>query len=152
MPLISKEADLRELNVPHSLFFALDRDMKIESVRGDTLGFAKQSRGRSAQIINDILSSSYAERFSSVADMALDVAHEVRNPLTIIGGYASARLRKIPRDDSSRDVLELISEQALRIEAVPDRFSSAVALGEKEEGEIPLENLIQETLGMLSGD
>lgn len=93
-----------------------------------------------------------AERLSSVADMALDVAHEVRNPLTIIGGYANARLRKIPQDDSSRDVLELISKQALRIEAVLDRFSSVVALGEKEEGEIPLGNLIQETLGMLSGD
>ncbi len=93
-----------------------------------------------------------AERLSSVADMALDVAHEVRNPLTIIGGYANARLRKIPRDDSSRDVLELISKQALRIEAVLDRFSSVVALGEKEEGEIPLGNLIQETLGMLSGN
>ena len=93
-----------------------------------------------------------AERLSSVAEMALDVAHEVRNPLTIIGGYANARLRKIPPDDDSRDVLELISEQVSRIETVLDRFSSVVAFSEKEERKIPLDHLIQETLGMLSGD
>ncbi len=93
-----------------------------------------------------------AERLSGVAEMALDVAHEVRNPLTIIGGYANARLRKIPPDDDSRDILELISEQVSRIETVLDRFSSVVAFREKEEREIPLDHLIQETLGMLSGD
>jgi signal transduction histidine kinase len=91
-----------------------------------------------------------AERLSSVAKMALDVAHEVRNPLTIIGGYANARLRKISPDDGSRSILELISKQVSRIEAVLNRFSSVVALGEKEEGKIPLEDLIQDTLGILS--
>lgn len=93
-----------------------------------------------------------AERLSGVAEMALDVAHEVRNPLTIIGGYANARLRKISPDDNSRSILELISKQVSRIETVLDRFSSVVALGQKEEGKIPLEDLIQEMLGMLSSE
>ncbi len=93
-----------------------------------------------------------AEKLSSVAEMAVEVAHEVRNPLTIIGGYANARLRKISPDDSSRDVLEMISENVSRIETVLDRFTSVVAVSEREEEKIPLDNLIQETLGMLSGD
>ncbi len=93
-----------------------------------------------------------AERLSGVAKMALDVTHEVRNPLTIIGGHANARLRMITPDDNSRDILELISKQVSRIETVLDRFSSVVALGEKEEGKIPLEDLVQETLGILSSE
>lgn len=91
-----------------------------------------------------------AEKLSSIGRMALLVAHEVRNPLTIIGGYANLRLRKTGADDPSRHTLELISRQARRIEKTLDRFSSVVRMSGKEEGKFLLVELITETLGMLS--
>jgi GAF domain-containing protein len=91
-----------------------------------------------------------AEKLSSVAKMALDVAHEIRNPLTVIGGYAYSCLRKIPPDDPSYRYFDIISRQSTRIEAALDRFSSVVTLSEKREGRYRLVNLVREALGMLS--
>jgi GAF domain-containing protein len=91
-----------------------------------------------------------AEKLSSVAKMALDVAHEIRNPLTVIGGFANAQLRKINPDDPSRKVLDIVSKQVSRIEGALDRFSSVVSLSEKKEGRFSLANLVRETLGTLA--
>jgi nitrogen-specific signal transduction histidine kinase len=91
-----------------------------------------------------------AEKLSSVAKMALEVAHEIRNPLTVIGGYANALLRKIGPDDSSKKIIDIISRQATRIENALDRFSSVVSLSEKKEGRFNLPSLIRDTLSMLS--
>jgi signal transduction histidine kinase len=92
-----------------------------------------------------------AEKLSSVAKIALDVAHEIRNPLTVIGGYANSCLRKLGMDDPSYRFFEIISRQAGRIENALDRFSSVVTLSEKKEGKFCLVNLVREALGMLSG-
>lgn len=94
-----------------------------------------------------------AEKWSSVSKMALEVAHEIRNPLTVIGGNANARLRKIDNDPENQRILEIISKQATRIENVLNRFSSIVSLGEKEESNFKIRELIDETLRtMLSDD
>jgi GAF domain-containing protein len=91
-----------------------------------------------------------AEKLSSVAKMALDVAHEIRNPLTVIGGYAYSCLRKIPPEDPSYRYFDIISRQSTRIETALDRFSSVVTLSEKREGRYRLVSLVREALGMLS--
>lgn len=90
-----------------------------------------------------------AEKLSSVAKMALEVAHEIRNPLTIIGGYANSHLKRLVPDDPSQKVLDIISRQAFRIENALDRFSSVVQLSEKKEGRFNLVVLVKETAAML---
>jgi GAF domain-containing protein len=93
-----------------------------------------------------------AEKLSSVAKIALDVAHEIRNPLTVIGGYANSCLSKIARDDPSYRFFDIISRQSSRIESALDRFSSVVTLSEKREGRYRLVNLVRESLAILSND
>jgi signal transduction histidine kinase len=83
--------------------------------------------------------------------MALEVAHEIRNPLTVIGGYAISQSKRLEPGDRSYRVLEIISRQVSRIEEALDRFSSVVTLSEKMEGDFPLAHLLKETLCMLSG-
>ncbi len=93
-----------------------------------------------------------AEKLSSVAKMALDVAHEIRNPLTVIGGYANSCLNKLSPEDPSHKFFGIISRQANRIETALDRFSSVVSLSEKQEGRYNLANLVREALEMISVD
>ncbi len=93
-----------------------------------------------------------AEKLSSVAKMALDVAHEIRNPLTVIGGYANSCLSKLSPEDPSRQFFGIISKQANRIETALDRFSSVVTLSEKREGRFRLVTLVREALEMFSDD
>jgi len=93
-----------------------------------------------------------AEKLSGIGRMALEVAHQVRNPLTVIGGYANLQLRKIEKDDPSRPILELISNQVNRIEKTLDRFSSVVKLSVKNEDFFPVVELVEETLNMFASD
>lgn len=91
-----------------------------------------------------------AEKLSSVSQMSLEVAHEIRNPLTIIGGHANARLRNIDVNDQSCKVLKIISKQASRIEQTLNRFTSVISLSEKTENAYDFCDLILETLRALS--
>jgi signal transduction histidine kinase len=93
-----------------------------------------------------------AEKLSSVARMASEMAHEIRNPLTIIGGFANSRLKRISEADESRDIFEMISDQSRRIETVLDRFSSILSICEKNEEETALAMLVQGTLDILADD
>jgi GAF domain-containing protein len=92
-----------------------------------------------------------AEKLSSVAKMALEVAHEIRNPLTVIGGYANSHLKKLGPEHDSFKVLEIVTRQVSRIESALDRFSSVVTLSEKKEGRFNLAYLLKEAMGMLFG-
>jgi len=91
-----------------------------------------------------------AEKLSGLSRMALTVAHEIRNPLTVIGGHANARLRKIEDDPDNRKIFEIVSRQAARIEETLNRFSSIVSLSEKKDGTYNFHELVTETLRMLS--
>jgi GAF domain-containing protein len=93
-----------------------------------------------------------AEKLSTVARMASEMAHEIRNPLTIIGGYANSRLRKMPEADESRGIFKMISDQSRRIEAVLDRFSSILSICEVNEEKTALAELVMGTIGMLADD
>ena len=67
-----------------------------------------------------------AERLSVLAEMAGDVAHEIRNPLTIIGGFAKSMLKKMSPDNENYEYLELIFSQVERISQSLEKFTSLV--------------------------
>lgn len=91
-----------------------------------------------------------AEKLSGISKLALTVAHEIRNPLTVIGGHANARLRKIENDPDNKRIYEIISKQAARIEESLNHFSSIVSLSEKKDGEFNFPDLVTETLKTFS--
>ena len=57
-----------------------------------------------------------AERLAALGKMANRVAHELRNPLTVIGGFVRRLQDRIPDDDLSREYLEVILSEVMVLE------------------------------------
>jgi PAS domain S-box-containing protein len=60
-----------------------------------------------------------SERLTAIGEMAARVAHEIRNPLVAIGGFARSLLQKASAGDpTTRDALEIIVDEVRRLETI----------------------------------
>ncbi|HET9480288.1 MAG TPA: ATP-binding protein, partial [Candidatus Polarisedimenticolia bacterium] len=57
-------------------------------------------------------------RFSDLGEMAARMAHEIRNPLVAIGGFARRMLADTPRDGPQRRYLEIMAAEVSRLESI----------------------------------
>lgn len=92
-----------------------------------------------------------SERLSAIGEMAARVAHEIRNPLVAIGGFArSLLLRPDERDPATRESLEIIVNEVRRLENIVKEvleFSRPVPL---KIASVPLGRVAQEALDLLA--
>ena len=58
------------------------------------------------------------ERLSVMGETSAIVAHELRNPLVAIGGFARTLLRNLDEDDPNRQFADIISSEVARMEAI----------------------------------
>ena len=58
------------------------------------------------------------ERLTVIGQMAARVAHEIRNPLVAIGGFARSLLRDSAPQDAGREALEIIVSEVRRLETI----------------------------------
>jgi len=58
------------------------------------------------------------ERLSVMGETSAIVAHELRNPLVAIGGFARTLLRSLADDDPNRRFAEIITEEVTRLERI----------------------------------
>jgi len=60
----------------------------------------------------------------TMAEMALGMAHGIRNPLHIIGGFSHRLLKKTDEADPTRSWLKAIADEARHIEQMVERFEN----------------------------
>ena len=61
------------------------------------------------------------ERIESLGRFSLAVAHQIRNPLMVVGGFAGRLLRGKAEGDPEAEALTMILDEAKRLEAVAAR-------------------------------
>ncbi len=92
-----------------------------------------------------------SERLSAIGEMAARVAHEIRNPLVAIGGFArSLLLRPDEQDPATRESLEIIVNEVRRLENIVKEVLDFSRPTPPKIGTVPLKRLAREALDLLA--
>ena len=85
----------------------------------------------------------------TMSEMALGIAHGIRNPLHIIGGFSHRLLKKTDSDDPTRDWLKAIAEEAKRIEDMVERFETLAQRKSSFFSHEDLNDIVMETIELI---
>jgi len=92
-----------------------------------------------------------AERLTVLAEMAGEVAHEIRNPLTVIGGFAKSMIKKMAPGQPNYEYLKIMYEQVARIERAIEKFTSLTNYKSKDDRPCELVELLKSALVLSAG-
>lgn len=69
-----------------------------------------------------------AERWASLGRMVEEIAHQIRNPITSIGGYAKRLLKAFPSAQKARPYLDRILRETRRLEVMIHRVEEYIKI------------------------
>lgn len=87
-----------------------------------------------------------SERLVALARLSEGVAHEVRNPVMSIGGFATRIKQKLPPGDPSYKYAEIILKEVTRLEKMVSDVEDYANMGEPEFRDVNPEKLIRHSL------
>ena len=93
-----------------------------------------------------------AERLASVGRMAGHLAHEIRNPLATIGGFANSIAEALDSGDKARRSATVIYNEVMRLEATLDKALDFTRPVKPDPAPADLNGLIRETVGQFAAE
>jgi len=93
-----------------------------------------------------------AERLSLLGEITSQVAHELRNPITIIGGFARSLKKKKDDKDPDHEYVKIIAEETERVEKVLNNVLNFPKLEEDSLAKVNLSQIVDQTLEMMEGE
>jgi signal transduction histidine kinase len=91
-----------------------------------------------------------SERSAALGRLSHTVAHEVRNPVTVIGGFAHRLQKQIPKDDPTQKILSVILEETEKLERIVAEVERYCRLREPVLEPVDLAELLEKVLLSLS--
>jgi PAS domain S-box-containing protein len=92
------------------------------------------------------------EKFSIIGQITSSVAHQLRNPMTVIGGFAKSLLKKANLDDPQYNSLTIIAGQTDRMESILNRFLDFTPKARMELRESDLNLIVEKSLKMVKSE
>ncbi|MBM3324199.1 MAG: PAS domain S-box protein [Calditrichaeota bacterium] len=141
--------DLRRLRVfANSAALAIERSRLLASLElrlrqlTEANRELKESRDKLVQ----------TERLSAIGEVAASVAHEIRNPLAAIGGFARSVLNSLVLEDPNRTRLHIIVDEVRRLEGILTEILQFTRPTMPRFEEADLNGIILQTFGMMSDE
>ncbi|MEN8263918.1 MAG: YHS domain-containing protein [Nitrospirota bacterium] len=87
-----------------------------------------------------------SERSTSLEIMIDEMSHEVRNPLTSIGGFARKVYKRLPHDDPNKEYMEMIIGDVDRLENIIGQLIKLTTIGISHSEPSNVNNIINDAL------
>jgi len=100
--------------------FAIERASLYERLQSELKNLTEANRrlGEQQELILRM------EKMALVGKLTASISHSIRNPMTIIGGFARTLARNIPAEDANRPYVESIMREARRLDDVLEEVLS----------------------------
>jgi signal transduction histidine kinase len=139
-----------------------DEDLEILTMLGNMIGPALENATLYSRlkekltltmeelkvVENKLLQS---ERLAALGKLSRGVAHEVRNPVMIIGGFARRLQKHLPADDPAREMIDPILHEVRRLEQMVAEIEAFTVLLEPDLKPRDLARVIDQVLGASAG-
>lgn len=89
------------------------------------------------------------EKDAALGKLTLYLAHEIRNPLFAIGGFANALLRNTSLNDMAREKARIIYEESRRLDTILTKILNFAKATEQSIVEFDPEIVLQQTLSLM---
>jgi signal transduction histidine kinase len=89
-----------------------------------------------------------AEKLASIGELSTYIAHEIRNPLFAIAGFANALLREA-HDDKTRERLGIILEESQRLDSILKSILTFARPVESAPGQTDMNQVVRETMDLM---
>ncbi len=89
------------------------------------------------------------EKLAALGEMSAKVAHEIRNPLSGVGGFARRILRSLPENDPNAEYAGLIVREIQRLEGILTEQLEFARLSRPRLINLDLEEVVKETLQLV---
>jgi two-component system sensor histidine kinase HydH len=92
----------------------------------------------------------HQEKMAALGELSSNIAHEIKNPLVSIGGFARRLDRSMPAEASEKRYTQTIMKEVGRLEGILDNILTYTRDGSMTFKELDLREIMEESLSMVS--
>ncbi|WP_419786574.1 two-component system sensor histidine kinase NtrB [Pseudodesulfovibrio sp.] len=90
-----------------------------------------------------------AEKLASIVELSSYMAHEIRNPLFTISGFANSLMRTEGLDEGARDKLSIILSESRRLDEILKALMNFTRPTEAQEAEVNINAMVEATMDVM---
>jgi signal transduction histidine kinase len=90
-----------------------------------------------------------SEKMAAIGELSTYIAHEIRNPLFAIGGFANSLLRSASLDETARGKARIILEESKRLDGILKSILNFARPTDQAVGEIDTNSVAHQTVNLM---
>ena len=143
------ESEYSQVDADGRLRHFLVRTVPLRSPSGQVLSVVRIRRDVTQRKLMEV-KLQQSEKMAAIGELSTYIAHEIRNPLFAIAGFANSLLRSPHLDASAREKAEIIGRESRRLEGILKSILNFARPMEAAPGEMDLNAVVRDTVAFLS--